>query len=235
MKIKALTSLPFAYSKCLVYHPDNNLWIKTIYFSSSRTNRMRFNSAIFLSLLSLTTLTLASRDSPVLILRRDACTDINYVDCDDSCMPAGYICCGDGDGGFCPGGSACFPQGCCPLGETCDGGGGTMTYDIFISGSAVPTGDAAAPSNTDVVPSDTFTVAPLDVSTTSEAVTPTTLAAGNTVKTSATPSANVATHTAASGGQSTPITQATNGAPRRHRGGSELYAVVVLAVGQLFM
>jgi len=66
------------------------------------------------------------------------------VDCESSCMPAGSVCCNDGSSTFCNAGSVCIPNGCCPVGQTCAGTGGTTTFaDLTTGGSTIPT---AAPS-----------------------------------------------------------------------------------------
>ena len=186
--------------------------------------KMRFN--LFLSLM-LATLSLARPDRLGGLFRRDLCTDNDEVDCEQSCMPAGSVCCNDGSSTYCDPGTTCIPGGCCPVGQQCSGPGGTETFLLTGTG-ALPTGGAVATTAGNGGQSNIFTVAPLDTSTN--------LAGGSTPKTSSTKSAaggSTATHTAVSGG-STAATQASGGAPGQSRG-SELYAIVVIAVGQFLL
>ena len=184
---------------------------------------MRFNPTLLLSL-SLISLSLASYDQQAGIFRRDLCTENGQTDCDDNCMPVGAVCCHEWQRRLCcDAGLVCNANGCCPPGEECIGGG-TMTYDISLTGTgALPTGGPAATAG------NTYTVAALDTSTTS--------AAGSTVQAHSTPSTTkvtVSTNTAASGGQSTPAAQA-GGASGGHSRGSGLYAMAVLAAGQFLL
>ena len=104
---------------------------------------MRFNRTLFF-FLSLILICLASSERRAGIFRRDLCTDNHQVDCESSCMPAGSVCCNDGSSTFCNAGSVCIPNGCCPVGQTCAGTGGTTTFaDLTTGGSTIPT---AAPS-----------------------------------------------------------------------------------------
>jgi len=41
--------------------------------------------------------------------------------CDGECIPAGAVCCHDSQGGWCPAGSVCIDEGCCPFEWLCDG------------------------------------------------------------------------------------------------------------------
>jgi hypothetical protein len=182
---------------------------------------MRFN--LFLSLI-LATLSLARPDRLGGLLRRDLCTDNSEIDCEQSCMPVGSICCNDGSSTYCDAGTVCIPGGCCPVGQQCSGPGGTETFLLTGTG-ALPTGGPVATTAGNGGPSNVFTVAPLDTSTN--------LAGGSTPKTSSTKAGTSAAHTAASAG-STAATQATGGAPGQSRG-SELYAIMVIAVGQLLL
>lgn len=74
-----------------------------------------------------------------LFSRSDICTENNSVDCDFSCMPLGSVCCKDGSGTFCPSGTVCDSDGCCPIGKRCTGPGGTMTYDVLTGTGSLPT------------------------------------------------------------------------------------------------
>jgi hypothetical protein len=103
-----------------------------------------------------------------------------------------------------------------------------MTYYQSLTGAgAFPTAGTGAESAS-VPVENTFTVASPHTSTKS--------AAGFTVQTSSTSSTKgtVSTHTAASGSQSTPVTQ-KGGASDGHSRGSGLYALAILAAGQLLM
>jgi len=64
----------------------------------------------------------------VLMLRQSGCGSDNV--CGDSCSPIGTNCCNsfDGSSTYCEAGNSCVTDGCCPSGETCSGGGGTITY-----------------------------------------------------------------------------------------------------------
>jgi hypothetical protein len=184
---------------------------------------MRFS--LLLSL-SLATLSVAIPERLGGLVRRDICTDNDEVDCEQSCMPAGSVCCNDGTSTYCDEGTTCIPGGCCPIGQTCSGPGGTQTF--FLTGTgAAPTGGTestskpAGKTQTQTQSASFFTVAPTDTSTQS-------VAGGSTAKTTST-----ATHTASSGG-STAATQANGGAQGQGRG-SELYALAVVAVGQFLL
>ena len=67
------------------------------------------------------------------------------ITCGASCVPFGYLCCSDGGGG-CPASSRCVPNGCCAIGKTCVGGGGTLTLPGGIG--PVPTLSDSTPANT---------------------------------------------------------------------------------------
>jgi len=69
-------------------------------------------------------------------LVRDICSSNGMVDCEQSCMPAGSQCCDDGSSTYCPVGQYCIPNACCPIGETCTGGGGGTTTVGTIVGTA---------------------------------------------------------------------------------------------------
>ncbi len=189
---------------------------------------MLFNKSLFLSL-SLLTLSLAIPDRQGGLLRRDICSDNSEVDCEQSCMPAGSVCCNDGSSTYCDEGDVCIPGGCCPIGQVCTGPGGTQTLLLTGTG-ALPTGNtsplttyttAKTTAKTTAAGNgnggNTFTVAPLDTST----------------KTGAGSTATAATHTASSGG-STGLTS-SNGAEGGHGRGSELFAIAVVAVGQFLL
>ena len=75
-----------------------------------------------------------------LLIRQSGSCPSNYPEvCDDSCMPAGSVCCHDGNGDFCPAAEVCNSVGCCPIGETCSGGGGTETVGGGGLGEPTPT------------------------------------------------------------------------------------------------
>jgi hypothetical protein len=182
---------------------------------------MRFN--ILLSL-SLATFSLASPDRLGGLIRRDVCTDNAEVDCEQSCMPAGSVCCNDGSSTYCDSGDTCIPGGCCPVGQECSGPGGTQTF--FLTGTGVLPTDTVVPKQTSKAggQSASFTAAPLDTSTSKAA-------GGGTAKTTATAGGATATHSAASGGTTAAI-QLTSGGKRL---GSEIYAIAVVAVGQFLL
>ncbi|KAI0632715.1 hypothetical protein C8Q77DRAFT_1158190 [Trametes polyzona] len=101
-----------------------------------------------------------------------------------TCFPLdGSVCCDDGSGTFCPPRNVCIPNGCCPIGETCQGSGGTIT----IGGGQAP----PPPTDTFVPPpitTTTFTTSTRRTptptpTTTSTRTTPTT----STTRTSASP------------------------------------------------
>jgi hypothetical protein len=190
---------------------------------------MRFNKSILLSL-SLLTLSFASPDRQGGLVRRDICTDNSEVDCEQSCMPAGSVCCNDGSSTYCDPGEVCIPGGCCPRGQECSGPGGTQTL-ILTGTGALPTGNTS-PLTTYTTPAtaggngnggNTYSVAPLDTSTKA--------GGGSTPKTSTTVAAG-STHTVSSGG-STPLSQ-SSGAEGQSRA-SELFAMAVVAVGQFLL
>lgn len=71
-------------------------------------------------------------DHPV---RRGDCSSSGFDTCGIGCLPTGYICCGS-DGGTCPADTRCESDGCCPIGETCTGPGGTQTLFCTSSSAA---------------------------------------------------------------------------------------------------
>lgn len=93
-----------------------------------------FSCALF------TTGVLASLSPPSFIKRQLVevpCSEQGYKDCGDSCILPSYTCCPDGNGG-CPSTSYCVTSsngevGCCPRGETCEGGGGVDTDTILLT------------------------------------------------------------------------------------------------------
>lgn len=91
---------------------------------------------------------IASLDqSDLPLAARDPQTDTfcDGITCAGSCVPFGYLCCSDGGGG-CPASSRCVPNGCCAIGKTCVGGGGTLT---------LPGGVGPAPTLSDSTPANT--------------------------------------------------------------------------------
>jgi hypothetical protein len=198
---------------------------------------MRFNIGLLLSL-PLVSFSLASYDRQAGIFRRDLCTDNGDADCDYSCMPADAVCCHFGSGAFCEAGTVCNREGCCPVGQECIGSAGTMTYYVSLTGAgAAPTEGAAATTEAGPPAANTFTVAPIDASTTTAAANTETEAGGISVQTSATHSTagvTFSTKTTSSGGESTPAAQ-IGGASSGNSKGSELYAIVLLAAGQFLL
>lgn len=95
----------------------------------------------FLLSLNLSLAALDAEHRHVHLLRRsDICTENGKVACDSLCMPLGSVCCDDGSGSYCQTDNICIPNGCCPEGETCIGGGGTMTLlDIMTGTGSLPT------------------------------------------------------------------------------------------------
>lgn len=99
--------------------------------------------------LSILNFTIATPDSlPRVFHKRDLCTENDQVDCFDNCMPPDGVCCNDGSGTYCPSGEYCVPNGCCPIGEECSGGGGTITNDILTGTGALPTATSVAVTQT---------------------------------------------------------------------------------------
>ena len=89
-------------------------------------------------------------------LARDICSSNGQVDCEQSCMPLGAQCCDDGSSTFCPVGQYCIPNACCPIGETCDGGGGGTTTVGTVVGTATAQ-ESPPPSQTVESPTPTST------------------------------------------------------------------------------
>lgn len=63
----------------------------------------------------------------------DICAENGQVGCYSTCIPPDAVCCGDGSGTYCPSGEYCVPNGCCPNGQECNGGGGTITETGALS------------------------------------------------------------------------------------------------------
>lgn len=81
------------------------------------------------------------------------CAEINEVDCGAVCIPIGWTCCPDGSGG-CSAQEQCWlgdngQYGCCPLGETCAGPGGSQTNTVPVNPS---TSTAASAPTTSAYP-----------------------------------------------------------------------------------
>ena len=79
------------------------------------------------------------------------------IDCGNLCIPDGYHCCSDGGAG-CPIGSTCIPNGCCPNGEFCEGGGGTITDEappptLLFTTSTLPANTGVESVNPDTISS----------------------------------------------------------------------------------
>jgi hypothetical protein len=75
---------------------------------------------------------------------RQTCGSEGEATCEQSCMPLDAVCCNDGSSTFCPFGDVCIPNGCCPVGETCSGGGGTVTFNNPATPSPSPNNPAPA-------------------------------------------------------------------------------------------
>ncbi|PVH90290.1 hypothetical protein DM02DRAFT_49909 [Periconia macrospinosa] len=64
--------------------------------------------------------------------------------CGDGCIPLLWTCCPDGSGGCKPGdycASTINSYGCCPIGETCRGGGGATTCTRSVAECTAIFGD----------------------------------------------------------------------------------------------
>lgn len=66
-----------------------------------------------------------------LLARQDDCGAVGAVQCYDTCIPVGSICCKGGGG--CNADEYCDNGGCCPIGKICSGSGGTETQWIGVS------------------------------------------------------------------------------------------------------
>jgi hypothetical protein len=98
------------------------------------------------------------------VLRRQlvelSCAESGEKDCGDLCIPLDYTCCPSGDGGCPTATSVCQlgdngEYGCCPLGETCAGDGGSNTLP---GGIIVSTETIEVPGETSVIVDPTYTV-----------------------------------------------------------------------------
>lgn len=72
---------------------------------------------------------LGPRALPNTLEVRQTCSSLDEATCEQSCMPFDAVCCNDGSSTYCPFLQTCVPDGCCPDGEICSGGGGTTTID----------------------------------------------------------------------------------------------------------
>ena len=97
---------------------------------------------IYLSILSLTA---ATSSSPRALFGSNDSLRIRQQSCPDgSTARIGYHCCSDG--ASCANGLDCVPNGCCPTGKTCSGGGGTLTFPGTIDTSTLDFSTPAATS-----------------------------------------------------------------------------------------
>jgi hypothetical protein len=181
---------------------------------------MRSLSPLLFFQLSLVPLSLATAGPRGLIFRRDICTDNGEVDCESKCMPPGAVCCNDGSSTYCPAGNNCIPNGCCPKGSTCSGGGGgTITNDILTGTGTFPVGGKT-------------TSAAVVVATT-KSTTPIFTQAATTPVTKSTTNTPVFASTSSSTGAQSSL--AVGAAPGGQLFNSEAYAMAFVAMGQFIL
>jgi hypothetical protein len=173
-------------------------------------------------LLSLLNLTVATSSRQLKLFRRDICSSNGEIDCDTNCMPVGSVCCNDGSGTYCPSGDRCVPDGCCPIGEQCSGGGGTLTVNDLTGTDSFPTstGNSVYKSTTPTFYSTTPTF---------ESTTRTFQSYSATAQPTATNT--VTRSTVASTPSTTPVTQASGAALGRASHSFELHLIAGIAAG----
>ncbi|KAF3034417.1 hypothetical protein E8E12_005967 [Didymella heteroderae] len=136
-----------------------------------------FKPTIFLPLL---TAAVVSADMSALLVRRQTipvpCSADGRKDCGSGCIDATWTCCPSGAGG-CPPTAYCSLgsnglYGCCPLGEDCEGDGGSRTTGggIIVS---VSTTTIIDDSTSTIIDDSTSTIVDDSTSTTTEDVTST--------------------------------------------------------------
>jgi hypothetical protein len=173
--------------------------------------------------LSILNFTFAASDPGLRIFhKRDICTSNYQVVCYDNCMPPDGVCCDDGSGTYCPDGDYCVPNGCCPIGEHCSGGGGTITYDVL--------------TGTDTYPTDTYytnTATTAQVIHTTTHTTPTT---ANTIAQAATNlNAQTRTTSAVATTSAAGVFKGSGNAVSALSHSLERYALILIAGGQLLL
>ncbi|RYP69957.1 hypothetical protein DL771_005748 [Monosporascus sp. 5C6A] len=126
----------------------------------------------------LASLAVATKHSPSQLVERQLvpvpCADLGQIDCGVGCIDPGWECCPSLDGG-CPPTDYCIllsngEYGCCPVGETCVGEGGAVTFTSVSTTTITDetTIDTPAPTATitaSEVTSETTTEVPLPTST----------------------------------------------------------------------
>jgi len=148
-------------------------------------------------------------------------------------MPPDGVCCNDGSGSYCPFDEYCVPNGCCPNGEKCSGGGGTITFDDFTGTGALPTATSA--------PGATHTVTH-NSPTTVEASPTTAVQNTNAPNTFVQATTNLNAQTTAAVVTNSPATTSTGdvfkgsgNAVSALSHGLERYALILIAGGQLLL
>ncbi|KAL2006004.1 hypothetical protein VTN00DRAFT_9658 [Thermoascus crustaceus] len=79
-----------------------------------------------------------------LLARQDDCGAVGAVQCYNTCIPIGSICCKGGGG--CNADEYCDNGGCCPIGKICSGPGGTDTQWIAVTSTIYGGGGATSAS-----------------------------------------------------------------------------------------
>jgi len=113
------------------------------------------NSLLFFALLPLlgsaTLLTSPNPNNKHLLRRQSDCSSIGEFPCGQYCIPSGYFCCPDQQGGcltsqYCTTGDDGTPC-CCPLGKVCDGSCAVTLNTVTVATSS-PTGAATTSAPT---------------------------------------------------------------------------------------
>ncbi|KAA8645411.1 hypothetical protein EYZ11_012053 [Aspergillus tanneri] len=136
---------------------------------------------------------LAGNIDAIVARQISTCEDhTGYKTCHSGCIPINYTCCPVLQGG-CEPGTYCTDEGCCPIGETCSGGGGissgtlTGTYTNTITATNTIPQTLTSTSSAEETTSSTSTSRSLIPSSTSSSSTPSSTPGGSG-STSASPS-----------------------------------------------